>query len=458
MAPPVFNPVPYPPPSSSLTPPGATPSATPGATPGGAPAGYGRSCTNCSRAKCKCILRTADGPCERCYRLGKDCRPIETSRKRIVKKVNSSRTAQLEEKLDDLVSILRASQHPGSQSGTSPPESSDPAQRYPAITSRLDSLATAATATSNPGSSYSNCTFESPINPNLDINDGNVLPEPTDAEAEVYLDKFRGWMKNFPFAVISPGLSASDLRRGRPFLWLCIMNTASMSMPQMIMLKDRIRAEVAQKLVIEQEPSMDLLLGLIVHIAWATLNTGPGVKPFLILITQMATGCLYDLGLARSPIEDQYFTTCFRAWGVRPQMNKMRTLEERRALLSLWFLTSYSNLMGKIDTLRWTPHMEESLEVLEREKAYPLDEVLTTFIRIQLVGDEANKLMVRDVMGSGGEVGQTPSYVFRKGMMTRLQNIRDNMSPAVSQNRKSNNPPTRISLTTQSVSKHTLIL
>ena len=29
------------------------------------PAPYGRSCTNCSRAKCRCIIRR-DGVCERC--------------------------------------------------------------------------------------------------------------------------------------------------------------------------------------------------------------------------------------------------------------------------------------------------------------------------------------------------------------------------------------------------------
>src|SRR5687768_4134419 len=73
-------------------------------------AGYGRSCTNCSRAKCKCILRPDGQICERCHRLRKDCQPMVSSRKRTVKKSSSSRTAQLEEKLDDLVSILRASQ------------------------------------------------------------------------------------------------------------------------------------------------------------------------------------------------------------------------------------------------------------------------------------------------------------------------------------------------------------
>ncbi|KAK1705618.1 uncharacterized protein BDZ83DRAFT_543546, partial [Colletotrichum acutatum] len=78
---------------------------------GGIAAPYGRACTNCSRAKCKCILRPVGGACERCHRLGKSCQPSNPIRKRS-KKPPSSRTAQLEEKLDGLVTLLRQSGRP----------------------------------------------------------------------------------------------------------------------------------------------------------------------------------------------------------------------------------------------------------------------------------------------------------------------------------------------------------
>lgn len=70
---------------------------------------YGQACTNCSKAKCKCISR--GGPsavCERCHRLGKECVPFAGVRKRAARRPAAERTAHLEEKLDDLVSILRA--------------------------------------------------------------------------------------------------------------------------------------------------------------------------------------------------------------------------------------------------------------------------------------------------------------------------------------------------------------
>ena len=81
-----------------------------------------------------------------------------------------------------------------------------------------------------------------------------------------------------------------------------------------------------------------------------------------------------------------------------------------------------------MEPLRWTPHMEESLEILERDKEYVQDEILTALIRMQLVADEAHKLLVQDVM-RGEDGGHTPSFVYRKSMLNQLQSARDNMTP-----------------------------
>jgi hypothetical protein len=74
--------------------------------------------------------------------------------------------------------------------------------------------------------------------------------------------------------------------------------------------------------------------------------------------------------------------------------------------------------------------MEECLEALEREKDGPGDEVLTAMVRLQLLGDEAHKLLLKDVAaaGAGTDSGHTPSYVFRKSMMLRLESIKDSIS------------------------------
>ncbi|KAM5345319.1 hypothetical protein ACJ41O_011181 [Fusarium nematophilum] len=258
-------------------------------------------------------------------------------------------------------------------------------------------------------------------------NDTLLLAEPTPAEAEEYLNKFRDWLRNFPFMILPYDVTAEALRKERPFLWLCIMNITSMSVPQQLKLKDRIREEVATRVVVNHERSMDVLLGLITYLAWATMTSGPGTKPFIVTYCQLAVTLAFDLSLTRAPVEEQYFTICFKMFGGRPPPPRLRTLEERRSIISLWFLTSViSSFVGKMDTLRWTPHMDECLTTLERDKEHPSDEVLVAFARYQLVADEAQKLLVRDVMG---ETSQAPTYVFRKSMLAKLQEIRDGMSP-----------------------------
>lgn len=73
----------------------------------------------------------------------------------------------------------------------------------------------------------------------------------------------------------------------------------------------------------------------------AAMNTGPGTKPFLLLYCQLAVTILYDMGLTRDPNEELQFGLYLRVWNTRPPASpKVRTMEERRAVLSLWFYTS----------------------------------------------------------------------------------------------------------------------
>ncbi|GKU11314.1 unnamed protein product [Fusarium langsethiae] len=364
---------------------------------------------------------------------------MATSRKRVAKKSTSSRTAQLEEKLEDLVTILRAAQPSNghlqpSNSGESSPSMNSSNMCH--LTSRLESLATAAASSSSsetqlrsypaPHSYGSKSIGDShtQTSPSCIEEDTSSLPEPTPEEAEIYLRKFKAWLEKFPCVVLLHDMTAAALRREKPFLWLCIMNITSMSVEQQIKMKDRVRQEIATRIIINHERSMDCLQGIICYVTWASTTSSPG-KPFIVTFCQMAVLIAYELGLTKAPVEEQYFTVCFKLWGGRPAPPRLRTLEERRTVVSLWFLTSVmSSFIGKMETLHWTPHMSDCLDVLEREKEYPSDELLAAFVRYQLVADEAQKLLVRDVMG---DPSPPPTYIFRKSLLAKLQAVRDGL-------------------------------
>ena len=72
----------------------------------------------------------------------------------------------------------------------------------------------------------------------------------------------------------------------------------------------------------------------------ATLNTGPGARPFVVLFSQLATLVIYEQGMMRPPNQEHFSSVGFKAWNMSTLTPKARTMDERRAVLSLWFLTS----------------------------------------------------------------------------------------------------------------------
>lgn len=67
---------------------------------------YGHACVGCSKAKSRCISRGPGNSCQRCHRMSKECHPSAVASKRLTRRP-ASKTVRLEEKLDDLVTLLK---------------------------------------------------------------------------------------------------------------------------------------------------------------------------------------------------------------------------------------------------------------------------------------------------------------------------------------------------------------
>lgn len=92
---------------------------------------------------------------------------------------------------------------------------------------------------------------------------------------------------------------------------------------------------------------------------------------------------------------------------------------------------SSTSFIGKMETLAWTAHMDDSLSVVERENEYSSDAVLVTMVKIQLVGEEVQKLMRRKI----NEGNQNPTYIFKPGLVSRLNEIRSQLPDRLANNR-----------------------
>ena len=210
------------------------------------------------------------------------------------RKTRISKTAQLEGKLDNLVSLLQThhqgaavAHHESDQAaswGPSPshlppgPSITTPDSESvggPSVPSPIHVDAAASYSTTRPTPSY----LTPPSHPS------NTLPitapsAPSVAEivsrhhiqeeaAEEQLNTFRHvFLPFFPFVYVPEPVRAADLLVQKPFLWLLIMSLTTKSIAQQLSMCETIREVVARKAVADHDRSMDILLGLVCYLGW----------------------------------------------------------------------------------------------------------------------------------------------------------------------------------------------
>ena len=202
-------------------------------------------------------VASTDG--RRCQRLRKECRPSPTVRKRNERSA-ASKTAQLEAKLDSLVSLLQTTgaqpNFPAELHSTTarlqqnipvsqPTPLNCPAANFPSPSSSA--------STSN-GHSIMDVCLSCPISPEV---------------AEKNLGVFRSQnLKNCPFVAISPHVTSQQLRHDKPFLWLCIMAVSMPGSVQRDALFSKVIELIYKEVLMNVSLSMDILLGVMTFITW----------------------------------------------------------------------------------------------------------------------------------------------------------------------------------------------
>jgi hypothetical protein len=139
---------------------------------------------------------------------------------------------------------------------------------------------------------------------------------------------------------LPPETDSNQLRRDRPFLWLCLVAAASQSTQTKLALGDRIKQEVTRRIFLDNEPTIniDLLLGLLIFLAWGhnqLLNSNPAQ---LARFTQLATTLVFDLRLNKPPSDESNMLPISQC--VNPSKGLPRSLEEKRAVLGCFVLSS----------------------------------------------------------------------------------------------------------------------
>ncbi|KAJ6101680.1 hypothetical protein N7499_001310 [Penicillium canescens] len=469
----------------------------------GRSAPYGQACLNCFKTKCKCIPRSDGNGCERCHRLKRPCHPADAVRRRSDKKQNSSeaRIAKLEGTLGQLVSMLQAGNVHGErvdewsqQQQQSPPQQHQQHQQqpppppppiipYPDVAAEgtegsgtmedsrsgfmdeddedTDSDARQRHARRHPPSSTMSGAFMSPA-----LSPSSVPP----SSASISIDTFCSRMlHHFPFVHLPAYLTAEKLRLDRPFLFRAIICVTSVSA------KDKMASSLELKRVLyetaflqrspqqkQQQPqqTVDLLLGLLVYIAWGWEHLRSNRS--LPRLMAMAISLVGELRFLDQAVPEISRTISHlepnggfdNVYGITPATTAMTTpktgagvtdtqlyLERQRAILGCFVLGSaVSAYFCQVEAPRWIPQMDEALAAIVASgnsagAECPSDAALAIQVRLQLLATKAAEVRERAQLPDHPppETLSPQSLLYIKALMGQLQELRASVPPAFQQ-------------------------
>lgn len=322
----------------------------------GQAAPYGQACLQCFKSKCKCVLRSEGGPCERyvvcflvlgpdrprnyrlidasadirCHRLQKQCEPSEAIRRRKAPRPPRSgpKIAQLEGRIDSLVTLFRGvgevsgmsaevrrvlgeqNNTAGVAGGTEAHDdrsAGSPLRRNLADEPALDAL-----RPMDPPSPEQGRTHDAALPRAAPTTRSNGAPEvpagglpatsaiPTaaaDPDEERCLALFRTHMlPRCPFTHLPADVSAARVKRERPLFFQALCAVAASSRREREDRGQALKRVLAAHMVVDNVVGgMDLLFAILTFVAWSNefCYKVSGMSRYVML----AMSLVYELGL-----------------------------------------------------------------------------------------------------------------------------------------------------------------
>src|SRR5271170_1606627 len=119
--------------------------------------------------------------------------------------------------------------------------------------------------------------------------------------------------------------------------------------------------------------------------------------------------------------------------------SSLHTFQTRRLIFSI------SSNFQKIDALRWTPHMDECLQMLAEKQECPTDEILVQQVRLQLIVEKVVQAPWHDGEIENAERVRAPPAFYLKALQSQLQEVRRKLPPESLRNGKLSSATTSIS-------------
>ena len=187
-------------------------------------------------------------------------------------------------------------------------------------------------------------------------------------------------ISHLPAVIFQPGFTASELRKTKPILFLAIMAVASAESPALQKtLQKEMMLTFAEKVILSGEKSLELVQAINVGVIWYWPPEHFEELKFYQLVHMSAVMAI-DIGLGQKfkqrrglVMPDAWRPTPGASLPGPPMPQNRRwippdstSLESRRTWLTCYFLaTNTSMALHRPNLIRWTPFMDESLQLLQ---------------------------------------------------------------------------------------------
>ncbi|VUC26572.1 unnamed protein product [Clonostachys rosea] len=191
-------------------------------------------------------------------------------------------------------------------------------------------------------------------------------------------------MPLFPFIILSPHTTPTELFHKKPVLFMTII---AVTCQHDVELQSRLcslcRKEIAHRIWDQSEVSLDLLQAILVFIAWRHVHVHLGSK--LSNLIHSAIALAVDLGIYHEPRQ----AAKAQLGALDGSENfigsgELRTLEQRRAQLGLFWLSSVlSACLQDVAGVKSSLSVANSCDILEQTKELPSDLHLVRLVQLQ---------------------------------------------------------------------------
>ncbi|KAK3329780.1 hypothetical protein B0H66DRAFT_469156, partial [Apodospora peruviana] len=447
-----------------------------------------RACESCRGLKVRCEpeLSNPDGPCKRCTKAKRPCVVTQPTRKR--QKKTDNRVAELEKKIDALTASLQAKAGggPGMTTSASPTVASlshpavmagsggsgevrgsahnnhgSPAtlgkdwmtmqaRERPAPTTqpaqRSSAYGNTDMGTTGQKRKFNETTGEdvrdpSAPRPRTDI---AVAPENPDIvdrgiitmvqACELFARYTEQMAPHLPGVVFPANMTAAELRRSKPILFLSVMAAASSNTPplQRILTNELMRL-FAEKVIVSGEKSLELVQALQLSVIWYYPPENFEEFKFYQLL-HIAAVMAIDLGLGRKKQAKggfrKHLPNYWRDHSLRKRVVlDPTTLEARRAWLTCYFLATNSSMaLHRPNLIRWTSFMAECVDILESSpEAASTDKYFCHLVWTHRLAEEVGITFSMDDPISAPNITQASTQYALKGFELQLERHRSAM-------------------------------